>query len=152
MSAHEALKVKQAVLAGTYAAGTFYNGTETTSTGGIDCLGQDEALIIVSVGPLGASATCDISLVSSATNTSAAAVAITDKDAVAQALAQLVDATDDNTVWVMRVRCKDIKRYLFVKHVQAVQSALLSVVVVFTKSKSYPVSQDKTVITGAKHN
>ncbi len=151
MSAHEALKVKQAVPPASYAADTYFNGTATTSTGGIDCLGEDEALVIVNVGLIASGGTCDVSLYSNTTNTSAASTAVTDKDAVAQALAQMPD-TGDNLVWVMRVRCKDIHRYLFVKVVTAVAATILSASVVFIKSKTYPVSQDNTVITAAKHN
>jgi len=150
-SAHEALKVKQAVNPASYAAGTYYNGDSVSSTAGIDTLGEDEALVIVNVGAIASTGTCDVSLVSNTTNTSAGATAVTDKDGTAQALAQMPD-TGDNLVWVMRVRCKDIHRYLFVKVVTANAATILGVSVVFTKGKTYPVTQDNTVITAAKHN
>lgn len=152
-SAHEALKVKLAIPPASFAAGTYYNGAAAADAVGIDCKGEEEALVIVDVGLVAATGTCDVSLhsadVDDAEDASLAAVA--DKDATAQALAQMA-ATDDNKVWVMRVRVKDIQRYLFVKVVTANAATILGATVVFTKPRAYPVTQDQTVITAAKHN
>lgn len=148
---HEKLKVKQAFGPISLAAGTYFNGVAAGGTNGIDCRGEEEALVVVNVGLIAATGTCAVSLHSADVNDSsdASLAAVADKDGTEQALAAMAD-TADNQVWVMRVRVKDIKRYLFVKVVTANAASLISASVVFS-GRTTPVTQDNTVITAAKH-
>lgn len=139
---HEEVKVTSPFVAKSRnTANTLYNDLAIGSAVGIDTKEHDEALVIAQLGAVGAT-TLDISLgfadVDDAEDASFTLLP-------SGAFAQVVDA-DDNKSFVIRARVKDLKRYMFVKVVQADAVAVLySVLVLLSKSDSVPVTQEQTV-------
>ena len=139
---HEEVKVPSPFVAKSRAtANTLYNDAAIGAAVGIDCQDFDEAMIVAQLGAVGAT-TLDISVgfadVDDAEDASFTLLSGAD-------FAQIVDA-DDNKTFTIRVRTKDVARFMFVKIVQADAVAVLySVVVALGKSQDRPVSQEQTV-------
>lgn len=141
---HEAIKVVLAqspvVETGTV---THWNGTTQGGASGIDLQGFEEAMAVVAVGAVTGDLTVD--LYDSDTDDGTAATAITDVNSVAAAFAA-IDSDDDDNPYVIRIRAKDTKRYLFVRCVNAdASSKAYSVTVVLGAPKTKSVSQVNTV-------
>lgn len=89
------------------------NTTGTITSAAVDTLGFSHAMLILLVGDMVSGATLDVKLRSSS------ASAGTYADVTGAALAQQVDATDDNTVSAGVVRLHGENRYLKVVSTQA---------------------------------
>lgn len=128
----EVLLVKQPVDADNYAAGTV-NGSS------VDTKDYDSLLVILNLGDMEASGTVDLKLQDSSDDSTFA-------DITDAAFSQKVDATDDNKVFIGRIKCKNYDRY--VRPVVTVATAASDLAVQFILAKHdglAPVSQDNTV-------
>jgi hypothetical protein len=96
---------------------TDWNGTTQGGAAGIDLVGFDEAVCQLNLGAF-ASGTLDVSLYDSATDLGTDAAAILDSAGTAAAFAQMTSASANKT-FIIRIRAKDCKRYLFVRAVNA---------------------------------
>lgn len=139
---HEAIKVTSPFVSKSRAtATTLYNDDAIGDAVGIDLLGYEEALVTVQLGAMGATS-LDISLgfadVDDAEDSSFALLTGAD-------FAQILPASANKT-YVIRVRAKDVGRYMFVKSVQVGAVAILSSVVVsLGRAVDQPVTQEQTV-------
>lgn len=145
-AAHEELQVHNPFLPLSRAsAATVYNGdvaAASSANKAIDLAGFDEALIIVSQGAIaaGAALTYNVKCADNNTANDATLTQVTD-GTPANASCSFAD-TDDNKTKLIRVRCRDVKRYLFVERVETGAVADVgSVVVILTKAQKKPVSQ-----------
>lgn len=141
-------------------ANTLFNLDQAAaSADGIDTLGFDEALIVINAGAVAAGASLQYT-VKGADRTAADAAPkgddasltnVTDADGNI-ARATIAD-TEDNTIELIRVRCQDMKRYLFVERVQTgAFAAVESVQVLLMKNRSgVPVTQPAGVSVAFKH-
>ncbi len=151
-AAHEELKVHNPFLPLSRAtAATTYNGDTLaagngTANKGIDLLGFDEALIIINEGAIAAGAALVFTAKAADVNDVSDASATTITNGVpANAAASFAD-TDDAKTKLIRIRCQDVKRYLFVERAQTgAFAAVDSVVVILCKARKKPVTQDATV-------
>jgi len=124
-------------------AGTTYNNTTIGVSSGIDMRGYDEATVMMNLGTV--NGTLQVSLLEGDTAVASAATAITDEAGTA---ADFTDTTtaNDNTTRMIAIRCKDKKRYLFVKAVRVGANAKsFAVDVLLSNAKEVPVTQDNTV-------
>lgn len=139
---HEAIKVTTPFVSKSRAtAVTLYNDLAIADAVGIDCKGFEEALITLQLGAMGATS-LDVSVgfadVDDAEDSSFAL--LTDAE-----FAQAV-AGSANKTYVIRVRAKDVGRYMFVKTVQVGAVAVLSAIVVsLGRAIDQPVTQEQTV-------
>lgn len=148
-AAHEEIRVEQAFKPVTRsAADTLYNGVAAGSTAskGIDLQGFDEALVIVQCGAVHNSSSLVYTPQTKAadTNTAEDAVTIVSTDLTSSALS--IAGTDDNKTKLLRIRCRDVSRYLFVKRVQTGANAVDdSIIVLLTKAQTVPVTNDSVI-------
>ncbi len=149
-AAHEEIRVAQAFKpAGRNSADTLYNGVAAGSTAskGIDLQGFDEAMVVVQAGGINASVTSVVytpQTKAANTNTAEDATSVASTDLTSSALT--LGPSDDNKTKLIRIRCRDVGRYLFVKRVQT-GAALIddSVMVILTKAQNVPVTNDSNI-------
>lgn len=117
------LKVNQSIKAQSV-SGTV-NGTA------VDCSGYDEAIIICDVGTIAATGTLDVKVQESDASGSGFA------DIASAAFTQFTPSNDD-AIYVGRVKMVGRKRYLRIVAVQATAAALASVSIVLGQAKTMP--------------
>jgi len=141
---HETVKVVQAVPPiVTTTAETLFNNTSSGGTDGIDTKDFDELLVEVSFGAVGG--VLDVQLFESATNDSSTSTAVADINGVLADFDQF-DGTEDNEVHVIRAKAKDLKRFVWVKTINAdTTSKTYGINVLLGKADAEPVTQDQTV-------
>ena len=141
---HEIIKTVQVTPpAAVTATLTTYNNTTAAAASGIDLQGFEEMLCELSLGALTGGLT--VSLLDSATDDGEAATAITDEAGTAAAFDAL-GSSDDNKTLLIRVRTKDVKRYLFIKVINATGgSKTFGINLILGAAKAYPVTQENTV-------
>lgn len=125
---------------------TGYNGHGTTTgdASGIDMQGYDEAMVELSIGSF-ASGTLDVDLLDSATDSAAAATIITNAAGTEADFAQKTSANADG-VYLVRIRAKDHKRYLFIKSQNnGVGAKVFGINCLLSKADKEPVTQTNTV-------
>lgn len=122
---------------------TTYNGTTSAAASGIDIAGYDEAVCELHLGTM--TGTLTVSLFDSATDDGDAAAVVTDIDGNEAAFDTLGSGTDD-VVKIIRIKAKDVKRYLFVKVVNADDdSKTFGITMWLGDADSESVSQEQTV-------
>ena len=148
--AHEEIRVVQAFKpVDRSSADTLYNGVAAGSSAdkGIDLRGFDEALVIVQAGVINASVTSVVytpQTKAANTNTAEDATSVASTDLTSSALT--LGPSDDNKTKLIRVRCRDVGRYLFIKRVQTGAASILdSVIVLLTKAQVVPVTNDSAI-------
>jgi len=110
----EFIKIVVAVIAQTSSsAETLYNGVSSGGTNGIDTREYDELVVEVNIGAIATSGTLDLTLVESDTNDSSTATAVT-----GAVFTQFTPA-NDNALYSGSVKCKNYKRFCWVKSVQS---------------------------------
>lgn len=144
-SSHEVIKVISAVPPQSVASATaLYNGLALASVANnpIDTKGFEEALVIINAGTMGVdTVTFELFTATDAAGTVLVAVS----DAGGNATKAVANA-DDNKTFLLRYRCVDKKRFLFVKSTAAGANAnVYGVNVLLTKAKETPVTQTQTV-------
>lgn len=152
VAAHEKLKVFNPFLPLSRAAATTLYNADTASAGnasankGIDLQGFYEALIIINEGAIAAGASLVYTVKCADVNDVSDASATTVTDGVpANAAASFAD-TDDNKTKLIRIRCQDVKRFLFVERAQTgAFAAVDSVTVILLEATKEPVVQDATI-------
>lgn len=135
-SLHQHLKQVTGIEPDAYAAGT-KNGT------GFSIAGFREVLVILEVGDMEASATLDVKIQQSSDNGVADAFA----DVASAVFTQKVDATDDNTGWVLRLNAEGRELYLRVVGVTAVDAVDYGVSVLLGGAEILPVTQANTAVS-----
>ncbi len=130
MTAHEFIKVVPTLEAKSWAVGA-------NAGAAVDCLGFDEALIVINAGV--ATGTLDAKVQESATTTSGDFTDITD------AAFTTITSANDETLYVGRVRCSGRKRYLRVLGTVATDVVVFGAELILLNPKNLPVSQVKTV-------
>jgi hypothetical protein len=129
----ELIKTIVAVIAQTSSsAATLYNGVSSGGTNGLDTREQDELVIVANIGTIATSGTLDLTLVESATNDSSTATAIT-----GAVFTQFTPA-NDNAQYCGSVKCKNYKRYIWVKSVQTAHAIVFGVSAVMGHSNRLP--------------
>lgn len=117
-------------------ASTLYNGNATTTNNYIDTRGFDECLIVLNAGVVAAAGSIAASIVENDTDADTAAAAISGAAFTA------VTPANDQAVQVGNIVCKNQKRYLWLKTVQAnATETNISAVAILGKADSLPVSQ-----------
>jgi hypothetical protein len=128
---------------------TLYNGAAAGSTAnkGIDMQGFDEALVTVQLGSVNnslTSVTYTPQTKDANTNTAEDATTVLETDTTSSAL--VIGGTDDNKTKLIRIRCRDVGRFLFLKRVQVGAVAVDDAVTVsLTKGTDLPVTQDSNI-------
>ena len=120
------------------------HGNTTGDASGIDMSGYDEAMVELNLGSVAAT-TVDVDLYDSATDDGDAATIITNDAATEADFSQKTSANADN-VYLVRIRAKDHKKYLFIKYQQgSTGSTLVGINVLLSKADKEPVTQSNTV-------
>lgn len=142
---HEMVRVQQIYAPGARSATlTDYNATTQGGASGIDLQGYDECMIELELGAF-AGGTLDVDLLESATDSAAAATLITDSASTEADFAQKTSANANNP-YVVRIRAKDVKRYLFIRVINSSGDAKnYAISALLGKADSEPVSQVNTV-------
>ena len=143
MALYEEVKVINAFLPASYAAGTNYNGAASGAVG-IDMRGFDEATIIVHAGTVTGSGTLDITPMQNTTNTTVGVAVVPNVAGTTQAFPQIV-AANDETVYIGRLQAKNMNRYLFIRAVGATAASVFGITVILSKAAQMPVSQVNAV-------
>jgi len=129
----EVMKIIAAVIAQTSSsAETLYNGVSSGGTNGIDTREHDELVVEVNVGAIATSGTLDLTLVESDSNDSSTATAVT-----GAVFTQFTPA-NDNALYSGSVKCKNYKRYFWVKSVQTAHAIVFGASVVMGQSNRLP--------------
>ena len=129
----ELVKILIAVIAQTSSsAATLFNGVSSGGTNGIDTRGQDEITILANVGTIATSGTLDLTIVQSDTNDSSTATAIT-----GAVFTQFTPA-NDLAIYTGSIKCKNYKRYMWVKSIQSAHAIVFSASVVMGLSDRLP--------------
>ena len=125
---------------------TDYNGHgyTTGNASGLDIRGYDEAMVELNLGAI-AGGNLTVSLLESETDDGTAATAITNAASTAAAFSAKTTA-DQNKTHLLRIRAKDVKRYLFVKCINDTgDSKAFSINVLLSQADKEPVTQDNTI-------
>lgn len=151
-AAHEEIKVFNPFLPlSRSAASTLYNADTAaagngTANKGIDLLGFDEVLIILSEGAINDSGSLVYNIKCADVNDVSDASATLVTDGVPANATAAFAGTDDAKTKLIRIRAQDVKRYLFVERIQTGAVAIVdSVVVLLTTARKRPVTQDATI-------
>jgi len=124
-------------------ATTLYNlDTAIGDAVGIDMTGYDEALIVIKAGVIGAGQTLDFTAWTAAANDAeAASFAIVEGTDGVDNAAQFLN-THDGLIKLIRIKCADVERYLFLKVViTGSDDFYFDASVILCKAKKVPVTQ-----------
>lgn len=136
----ESVAVSNGAIAGTYSAGTTYNGVADASGIGIDTKDYNEALVVLNMGATTSNGTVDVTVRSDTVNSANAS----SSDAISGATFTQITTDNDNACYVGNINLRDVGRYLFVKSVVANQNADFGISVILSKADSVPTSQTLT--------
>ncbi len=115
-------------------AATLFNGVSSGGTNGIDTRDSDEVVFLVNVGTIATSGTLDVTIYESDTNDSSTATAIT-----GAVFTQFTPA-NDLAQYCGSIKCKNYKRYLWVRSVQSAHAIVFSASAVLGKGDRGPIS------------
>lgn len=145
---HETIKVVQAQEPKSHTETVnLYNNLVLASatTNGIDTLGFEEAMVVINLGVIGADGTTFTVMSSQTPDANHASLANVTDTAGTVCAKTVVDA-DDNKTFVLRFKCNEKKRYVFIKSLATGATAqVYGVNVLLGKPKSEPVTQLQTV-------
>lgn len=154
-AAHEELKVIKAFtpLSRATASTTYNLDTAIGDAVGIDLQGFDEALIIVNEGAIAAGASLVYTaMAADVDDAEHASMGVIENEAGDDAAASFAD-TDDGKIKLIRIRAKDVKRYLFIRRAQTgAFAAVDEVTVILTKGNKVPVTQPTGTTVAFDHS
>ena len=129
----------------TTTAETLFNNVASGGTNGIDTKDFDDAMVEVNLGTM--TGDLDVSVVESDTNDSSTATAVADINGVLADLNQFTTAgAEDDDVYLIGLKAKDLKRYIWVKTVNGdVSSKTYGINVLLSDADENVVTQANTV-------